>query len=83
MLESCLGRRLEVAQNNQTIDATRLARRAGDFDVSMEMDETKGHEAIRGVREDDDSFDPEFGVDTPEMDAWIEQVTEAEEGDEE
>ena len=91
-VESRLGRRLELAQNNQTIDAvdtpekdSKLTQRAGRFSVAMEMDETQGHEAIRSVRNDDDSFDPEFEVDTPEMDAWIEQVKaeEEQEADEE
>lgn len=78
-----LRRRLEVAQGNQTIDAvdtpdkdSKLTQRAGGrFSVAMEMDETKGHEQIRGVREDDDSFDPEFEMGTPEMEAWVEKVT--------
>ena len=85
------GRRLELAQVNQTIDAvdtvekdSKLTQRAGGrFGVDMEIDVTKGHEIIRGVRDDDDTFEPEFEVDTPEMDAWIEEVTAEPEEDEE
>ena len=84
------GRRLELAQNNQTIDAvdtpekdSKLSQRAGRFSLDMEIDETAGHEMIRGVRDDDDTFEPEFEVDSPEMDAWIERVTAEEVGEEE
>ena len=82
---------MELAQVNQTIDAvdtvekdSKLTQRAGGrFGVDMEIDVTKGHEIIRGVRDDDDTFEPEFEVDTPEMDAWIEEVTAEPEEDEE
>ena len=36
------------------------------------------------ARDDDDSFDPEFEVDTPQMNAWIEKVkAEEDEADQE
>ena len=36
------------------------------------------------ARDDDDSFDPDFEVDTPQMNAWIEKVkAEEDEADQE